>query len=144
MISFQLKCANGHEFDGWFASSKAFEDQKTTGDLTCPNCGNGDVDKALMAPNLAPSRKGRTSASAAKVRAQYLKAARKLREHVEKNADYVGDRFADKARELHYSESESESEGRGIYGEASKEQVGELSDEGIDTFPLPNLPEDQN
>ena len=65
---------------------------------------------------------------------------RELRQHVERHADYVGDRFADEARRIHYKEAEE----RGIYGEATPDDARELIDEGIEVQPLPLLPEDRN
>ena len=65
---------------------------------------------------------------------------RQLRQHVTENADYVGDKFAEEARKIHYEEVEA----RGIYGEASPEEARALMEEGVDFLPLPNLPEDGN
>ena len=69
-----------------------------------------------------------------------MQMVRKLREHVEANADYVGDKFAEQARRIHYGEEEP----RGIYGEASIKDAVELHEEGIDVLPLPKLPDEAN
>ena len=69
-----------------------------------------------------------------------LQMMREVRKNVEENAEYVGDKFADEARKIHYSESEK----RGIYGEAKPEDAKALIEEGIEVHPLPRLPEDSN
>ena len=146
MIRYDLKCEAGHGFDGWFSGSAAFDEQAGRGLVACPTCGSTRVEKALMTPAV-PVRTNRRSA-AAKVftpapdprAAELLALMRKLREHVESTADYVGDRFAEEARRIHYEEVEA----RGIYGEATAEEARDLIDEGIEVAPLPRLPEDGN
>jgi len=150
MIRYQLICDNGHAFDGWFSGSAGFDEQKAAGQLECPTCGSNRVDKALMTPLVTARTKAKGKAEGAgKTQAVFqadpkeaeLKAAlRKLREHVTTNADYVGDRFAEEARKIHYEEAES----RGIYGEASVDEARDLREEGIEFHPLPVLPEDHN
>jgi hypothetical protein len=136
MIRYALKCSEAHEFEAWFASSAACDEQARRGQIVCPHCGSKKVAKGVMAPNIAP-------ASGAEKRVapdEALAMARKLREHVEKNAENVGDRFAVEARKIHYEETES----RGIYGSATSEEARELHEEGIAFHPLPALPEDHN
>ena len=152
MIRYQLVCAKGHGFDGWFSGSAGFDAQKQAGRLECPVCGSSHVDKAVMAPAVAAKTKAKGKAEAeggdgtqAVFRAdpqaaELREALRKVREHVVANADYVSDRFAEEARKIHYKEAES----RGIYGEASTEEARALREEGIEFHPLPRLPEDQN
>src|SRR5262249_60822181 len=67
-------------------------------------------------------------------------AMRKLRTEIESKSEYVGPRFPEEARKIHYEETPA----RGIYGEATREQAQALSEEGIEFFPLPHLPEDHN
>ena len=142
MIRYSLSCESGHGFEAWFASSSAFETQKADGTVTCPLCGSSDIDKALMAPNVATSRKKDSMRLAANVpdRHEMVATLRKLRQQMTENADYVGPKFAEEARKIHYNESEK----RGIYGEASSEEASALAEEGIDFHPLPVLPEDHN
>ena len=129
MILFTLRCASGHEFDGWFRDGDAFEVQQKAGEITCPECGDAQVEKALMAPNIARSR-GRTPAlSPAQMRAALVE----LRRQVETNCDYVGERFAEEARKIHYGETDP----HGIYGEASADESRELADEGIEVGRIP-------
>lgn len=141
MISYQLKCSTGHEFEAWFPSSASYDEQRASGDVSCPMCGDLEIMKAPMAPNVATS-KGRESmrpaheARAEEVAQEIVEAAHKLREHVEANCDNVGTEFAEEARRIHYGEAEE----RGIYGEATPEETQSLDDEGIEVFRLPNPP----
>jgi hypothetical protein len=142
MIRFSLSCAEGHGFEAWFANSAAFEKQHAAGLALCPVCGSSDIDKALMAPAVATSRKRDQVRVAAHVTDEPDAVAmlRKLRKQLTENAEYVGPRFAEEARRIHYEEAER----RGIYGEANSEEVRSLADEGVEFHPLPQLPEDHN
>ncbi len=148
MIRYSLQCDNHHEFVAWFKSSADFDRQAKRKLVTCPDCGSTKVSKALMAPNVATSRAKATevpvanpeATAAADRKRELLALLRKLRSEVEKNADYVGPRFAEEARKMHYEETDK----RGIYGEATLDEARELHDEGIEFYPLPRLPEDQN
>ncbi len=150
MIRYRLTCPDAHEFEAWFSSSAAYDKQAKAGHVTCPECGSNKVEKTLMAPNVATSRKkeaAREKAKAAAPRpvasqmpAEMLEMMRKIRDHVRENADYVGDKFAEEARKIHYEESEA----RGIYGEATPDEAQALYEEGIAVHPLPLLPEDKN
>ena len=163
MIRYTLACPDRHEFEVWFSSSAAFETQRAEGMLACPICGSTAIDRALMAPAVSTSRKkeGRAARQetaeiaepgdsvrlAANVegdapppRKEVVKALRKLRKHLTRNADYVGDKFAEEARRIHYEETDK----RAIYGEATREDAHEMAEEGIEFHPLPPLPEDHN
>jgi len=142
VIRYSLSCQSGHDFEAWFAGSEAFEKQQAKGSIACPMCGSTSVDKSLMAPAVATSRKKNSMRLAANVPDQQETAAvlRKLREHLTENADYVGPKFAEEARRIHYNEAEK----RGIYGEASSEEARALAEEGIEFHPLPMLPEEHN
>jgi hypothetical protein len=147
MIRFALSCHRNHRFEGWFASSEAFESQRADGLVVCPVCGGSDVDKALMTPAVATARKReKKEKETLKVAAHtgeetdMVAMLRKLRKHLTDNADYVGNKFAEEARRIHYEETEK----RGIYGEATSDEVHALRDEGIEFHPLPALPEDHN
>ena len=148
MIRYSLICDKEHEFDGWFASSEAFDKQVRRGLVECPACGSIKVGKALMTPGVPVKSNRKTDAEPVKalhapadpkVQAM-MEMVRKLREHVETNADYVGDRFVEEARRMHYGEKDP----RGIYGEATLEDAVELHEEGIDVLPLPKLPDEAN
>jgi hypothetical protein len=155
MIKYALLCDKQHEFESWFASSAAYDKQEKRGLVTCPICGSHKVKKAIMAPRLAGTRK-RGKAAEAPTEApattpspvamlspqeRELRAKLKeLRDHITKNADYVGPKFPEEARKMHYGETEH----RSIYGEASLEAAKELHEEGIELHPLPMLPDEQN
>jgi hypothetical protein len=119
VIRYSLSCQQGHDFEAWFAGSEGFEKQQAKGSIACPVCGSTSVDKSLMAPAVATSRKKDSMRLAANVPDQQDAAAvlRKLRQHLTENADYVGAKFAEKARRIHCNEAEK----RGIYGAASPE-----------------------
>lgn len=137
MICFRLCCADGHEFEGWFRNSDTFEEQARTGDLGCPVCGDRQVQKAIMAPAIARSTAPVVAGEEpAPKLAQMLRVMRAIRDHVEANFDDVGERFPEEVRKMHYGELEH----RDVYGQASREAVGELLDEGIQIHPLPVVP----
>ncbi len=142
MISFNLICDNDHGFDGWFSSSQDFDGQKQRGLVSCPVCGSVKVEKSLMAPSVSTGRQKEKMAVAttdANRRALAVE-LKKLREKMTDGAENVGDRFPEEARKIHYGESEE----RGIYGEANREEVEGLLDEGVGVVPLPPVPEDAN
>jgi hypothetical protein len=128
MILFSLRCAQGHEFEAWFRDGEGFAAQQQAGEIACPHCGDGRVEKAIMAPRLGHSRE-EVVAAAVQMRKMLLE----LRHKVEANCDYVGERFAEEARRMHYGESER----HGIYGEASEEDSRALSAEGIECGRIP-------
>lgn len=149
MIHYQLECTDGHSFDGWFKSSDAFDKQIARKLITCPECGTRKVAKSIMAPSIATRREPRPVSvtnhdkpddKVAAARRELAAAMRKLRAAVEANSEYVGPRFAEEARKIHYGEVDE----KGIYGEATPAEVKELHEEGIPCHPLPSLPEDNN
>ncbi len=133
MIRYQLVCNKNHDFEGWFRDSAAYDTQAKKGLLVCPTCNSKRVTKAPMAP--AVSKKGELAEAAAKAKA-VREWVTNVRQHVEKNAEYVGERFPDEARAIHYGDAKE----RQIYGEASLEDARELVDEGVPVAPLPSLP----
>lgn len=129
MIRYDLRCANGDEFEAWFASIADYDKQAAAGMVECPHCGSPQVEKAPMAPAVRTGR----SVEARKERAVAMAMAAKVREHIKEKFDYVGDRFADEARKMHSGVTEE----RAIWGEATPEQAQELAEEGIPAAPLP-------
>lgn len=141
MILFNLVCSSGHSFECWFRDGAACESQIAAGEVICPACGDSLVHKAPMAPHIARGgvRRAETEKAEADgdVPAKALRQALEtLRRHVEDNADYVGPRFAEEARRMHYGETGE----RPIYGEASPEQTSALREEGIEAVAIPWLP----
>ena len=146
MIRYRLQCKNGHEFEAWFKNSSAYDRQIKSGQLTCAECGSGDISKAMMAPSVGGRAKStdvtvaNREATSSDKRAELLALMQKVREEVTKNAEYVGPRFAEEARKIHYEEADP----RGIYGEASLEDARALEEEGVEFYPLPRLKDDHN
>jgi hypothetical protein len=166
MIRYALACEQGHTFETWFQNSAAYDKQAKRGLVTCPQCGSAKVEKALMTPQLSGTKKRarmsapthdepapaqvpasgptpETPAPVAMVSPQereFRKKLKELREHLTKNADYVGQKFPEEARKMHYGEVEH----RSIYGEASPQDAKELHEEGIEFHPLPVLPDERN
>jgi hypothetical protein len=141
LIHYALVCENTHKFEAWFRNAEAYDQQKTRGIVTCPICSTGAVDKALMAPALsrAPAEKVALSIGHPQ-QAQLREALKALRNKVISEADYVGDKFAEEARKIHFKDVEA----HGIYGEATQDEVAALVEDGVDFMPLPNLPEEHN
>ena len=147
MIRYDLTCDKGHGFDGWFRDSAGYDAQALNGLVSCTVCGSVKVEKQLMAPGIAAKSNARSEPAKTMVAgpvdpklAAMMQMVRAMRKHVEETADYVGPKFAEEARKIHYDEAEH----RGIYGEATAEDAKALIEEGITVHPLPRLPEDGN
>jgi hypothetical protein len=137
MIRYALVCGLEHPFEGWFAASADYDDQHARGLIECPLCGSRKVRKQIMAPAVVGGKSADgASGSPAHMRAMMMQAMSRLRDHVEENFDYVGDAFAAEARAIH----EGRCEERGIYGEATPEEVRDLVEDGVDLAPLPPAP----
>src|SRR5262249_19415749 len=100
MILFTLRCAKGHEFEGWFRDSDGFEAQQRASEMPCPECGDPGVKRGFRAPRLGGSREPSPPISPAQFRA----ALNEMRRQIEVNCDYVGRQFAEEARRIHYGE----------------------------------------
>lgn len=135
MILFNLKCAKDHEFEAWFRDGDAFEAQAAAKKINCPLCGSRKVTKAPMAPRIA-KHGGKAAAKQAEMQAAVVRELKELRQKVEANCSYVGDRFAEEARRIHYGEVDP----HGIYGETSDEEARALDEEGIEFLRIPWLP----
>ncbi|MGB0574976.1 MAG: DUF1178 family protein [Alphaproteobacteria bacterium] len=141
MIVFDLKCSNDHEFETWFPSSEAFDKQRKAKKVVCPVCNDTKVDKALMAPSVSGTKKKgekavHLSSKGEEQVGKYMAALKEIRQKVEQNSDYVGDKFPEEARKIHYGETEE----RSIHGEATDEEAAELVEEGIDVQKIPWTP----
>jgi hypothetical protein len=153
MIRFALKCNEGHEFEAWFRNGDTYERQAKRGEVRCPDCGSAKVAKAIMAPAIAKgARRAPAEAPAPEtpapaetkpapaadpgemhVAGKLREALREMRRFIEKNAEYVGPKFADEARKMHKGESDE----RSIYGEASDAEAQALEEEGIEFGRIP-------
>jgi hypothetical protein len=161
MIRYALTCDKGHAFESWFQNSATYDTQVKRRLVTCPVCDSTKIEKTIMAPRvsgakkrdapapvpsteaLSPAPAPEASAPVAMVSPQereFRKKLKELREHLTRNADYVGQKFPEEARKMHYGEIEH----RSIYGEASPDQAKELHEVGIEFHPLPVLPDERN
>jgi hypothetical protein len=137
MIRYALTCDHDHEFEGWFASSAAFDDQQGRGLVECPLCASKHVRKQIMAPAVAGTkRRAPDGQTPARMQAMMMEAAGRIRAHVAENFDDVGDAFATEARAIH----EGKAEDRGIYGQATAKEVRDLVEDGVPVAPLPPEP----
>lgn len=133
MIRYALRCDQGHDFDGWFRNSDAFDGLLKAGQLACTQCGSVAVEKAVMAPRVAKTGEAPPLSAPRDPREAALEA---MRRHVEQNSDYVGLSFAAEARAIH----EGEAPERAIHGEARPEDARKLIEDGIPVAPLPFRP----
>lgn len=135
MIKYALACEHDHPFEAWFGTSSDYDDQAGRGLVECPYCASSIVRKQIMAPAVAgtKNRGGGDLSIPPQAKAMMMEAMGKVRKHVEDNFDYVGDRFAREARDIH----EGKSEERGIFGEATPTEVRALKEDGVPVAPLP-------
>ena len=157
MIVLDLSCANEHRFEGWFASSAAFEEQRARGLVNCPVCNTAEVRRPPSAPYVqtrsaqTPASSGAQASSAPALPtrapatpvsglpspaavAELLGTLRRMA----KSAEDVGERLPEEARRIHYGEAEA----RDIRGAASRDEVEELLEEGIVVLPVPPQDDD--
>ncbi|WP_226578537.1 DUF1178 family protein [Acuticoccus sediminis] len=173
MIHYTLRCDKGHQFDGWFASSAAFDTQNERGLLTCPQCDSAKVQRALMAPAVVAGRDTRGAAPAATGEAQEREdtsapgaggppPAPAAQPGEMALMDERGQKLRALIKAMHAAVKEygvdvgtnfpeearrihyGEAEARGIYGQADLEEARALLEEGIDILPIPALPDEQN
>jgi hypothetical protein len=136
MIAYDLKCANGHTFEGWFEDSQAYEEQSLKGLIACPRCDETRVVKVLSTFGIKSARPAR---KADPLPVDMARLGQKVVDYVEKHFDNVGCDFAKEALKIHYGASEP----RNIRGYSTKEEEKVLSKEGIQFFklPLPSPPD---
>ncbi len=139
VIQYSLHCSKGHQYDAWFKNAAAFDEQQARGLVTCAVCGDAAIEKAPMAPAVARTDGEKVALTSTHPdAARFRELLRAYRQKVVSEADYVGDRFAEEARKIHFEEVEA----RGIYGEATRDEVAGLLDDGVDFMPLPDVAED--
>tara|TARA_B100000427_G_scaffold15014_1_gene11815 strand:+ start:417 stop:833 length:417 start_codon:yes stop_codon:yes gene_type:complete len=132
MIKYSLICNEEHSFEAWFLDSKTCDKQIKKSKVECPLCGSVKIEKNIMAPNIPnKSNQKKINNDVKKVEM----AMTKIKKHVEDNYEYVGEKFPDEARAMHYEEKES----KDIYGETSIEEAKDLIEEGINVQPLPGI-----
>ena len=142
MIKYKLICKDCNiKFDSWFSSSNEYEKLKKRKFLTCHSCNSFKVEKTLMAPQLINSKnKSEKKLEVAKYQ-KIKKTIKDYQKFVKDNFQYVGDNFAYEARSLHYN---NKKKSKGIYGSASKQDLKELKDEGIEAHMIPWIEDKDN
>lgn len=150
MIKYTLQCSNAHRFESWFKDSAAYEALEAAGHLACPECGDAQVRRAIMAPavgkkgNQQPAPVARQqvlppqAAAAVPQDAKMKMLIKAMRAHIEANFDNVGKDFPEEVRKIHHGEAEE----RGIYGEASAADAESLWEDGIPVLPIPKVDDD--
>ena len=159
MIKYKLKCksvycSTQNEFDGWFQSIEAFENQMQSGLINCPICGDDNIIKLLATPNVRKSKlkiskniEFQNASGVSNPEKSYLgnekiknitTMLRTIKKEIQKNSMYVGDEFVSKARSM----KEGKIKERPIHGHGTKKEVQELRDEGIDVVNIPWIPDD--
>lgn len=145
MIVFDLLCSNGHMFEAWFGSSADYDKQSAAALIACPMCDDTQVVKALMTPAIPakgnrrstpPSETDSASPDTVAVKADlktFFKGLAAEQAKIEAASDYVGDKFAEEARAIHYGETEA----RSIYGETTPIEAEALREEGVPVWALP-------
>lgn len=143
MIVYDLTCEHGHRFEGWFGSSTDYTDQLERGLLSCPQCGSEVIAKAPMAPavpakgntrddNGAEPKQVSNQPMSPEVHAALAKLAEAQAKAL-KDSTWVGNKFAEVSRKMHYGETDE----KPIHGQASLEEAKGLVEEGISVAPLP-------
>ena len=142
MIKYKLVCKDcNKKFDSWFASSNEYEKLKKKNLLNCHSCNSLKVEKTLMTPQLINSKsKSETKSDSLKYQ-KIKKTIKNYQKFIKDNFQYVGDNFAYEARSIHYN---NKKKSKGIYGSASKKDLKELNDEGIDAQIIPWIEDSDN
>ena len=159
MIKYKLKCesiycSEQNEFDGWFQSIEAFENQMQSGLINCPICGDDNIIKLLATPNVRKSKlkiskniELQNASGVSNSEKSYLgnkkiknitTMLRTIKKEIQKNSMFVGDEFVSKARLM----KEGKIKEKPIHGHGTKKEVQELRDEGIDVVNIPWIPDD--
>ena len=142
MIKYQLICNDCElTFDSWFASSLEFEKLKKNKYLNCHSCNSLNIEKSIMKPNVLNNRRELVDSKKKNKDLDIKKTIRDYQSFIKKNFDYVGNNFAYEARSIHYDKKKRK---KGIFGKASKEDIIELKEEGIETQSIPWVEDKKN
>ena len=142
MIKYKLVCKNCEtNFDSWFASSKEFEKLKRKNLLVCHICNSTTVDKTLMAPSVRSKKKDIKNDLQSDKYENVKKTIKSYQKFIKENFKFVGENFAYEARSIHYNPKKKS---KGIYGNASKKDLMELKEEGIDAQMIPWVEDKDN
>lgn len=139
MIAYDLQCANGHAFEGWFEDSAAFKAQKKKGLIACPVCNDTDIVKLPSRFAIKTSSGFKPKETASPENQAIAQLGRQISDFVEKNFDNVGCEFAREALKIHYGVVEP----RNIRGVSTQAEEKLLQQEGVQfiKIPVPAPPE---
>ena len=142
MIKYKLVCKDCElNFDSWFASSNEYERLKKKKLLNCHKCNSVKVEKTIMAPQLISQNFKNDEKINLEKYNKVKKTIKDYQKFIKDNFKYVGDNFAYEARSIHYN---GKKKSKGIYGSASKEDLKQLKEEGIDAQMIPWIDEKEN
>tara|TARA_X000001036_G_scaffold407873_1_gene417659 strand:+ start:597 stop:1019 length:423 start_codon:yes stop_codon:yes gene_type:complete len=139
MIKYNLKCDSNHEFESWFSNSNEFNKLNKKKLLECIYCSSNNIEKSIMSPMVSGTKLNEEKTSL--LNQKLLKEKKeliKLRQHIEKNFEFVGDKFSEKVRDIYYDKETKKS----IYGTTTQEERKELEEEGIDLLSVPWVSKD--
>jgi len=142
MVIYDLSCADGHKFEGWFKQPDDFSEQLESSLLSCPVCGSVSIRKLPTASHIKTGASRESTSKSLQLHndASLIEATQRLRAHIDENFVNVGAQFPEEARKMHYGESEKKQ----IRGTATSDEVRSLAEEGIDAFPLPGINVEKN
>ena len=135
MIKYNLKCDNNHEFESWFSDSNEFNKLNKKKLLECIYCSSNKIQKSMISgTKLKEDKMNLLDEKLLNEKNQLIK----LRKHIEKNFEFVGDKFSEKVRDVYYDKETKKS----IYGTTTPEEKKELEEEGIDLLSIPWVSKD--
>ena len=141
MIKYSLTCKKCNlNFDSWFNNSKDYDRLKKMKLLNCVTCGSLNVEKSLMSPNLINVKKNNKNKNINNIK-EAKKKIRDYQRYIKNNFNFVGDNFTHEARSIHYNKKKGK---KGIFGNASKEEINQLDEEGIKTETIPWIEDNEN
>ena len=141
MIKYNLKCDNDHEFESWFSDSNEFNKLNKKNLLECIYCSSNKIQKSIMSPMVSGTKSTEDKNKVSLLDKKLINEKKqliKLREHIEKNFEFVGDKFSEKVRDVYYDKDTKKS----IYGTTTPEEKKELEEEGIDLLSIPWVSKD--
>tara|TARA_B110000967_G_scaffold3351_1_gene3409 strand:+ start:1355 stop:1777 length:423 start_codon:yes stop_codon:yes gene_type:complete len=140
MIKYLLKCKNKHQFESWFSSSIEYDKLKKKNLIECIFCKSTKIEKSIMSPNVVGKINKDNNSFNSKEFIKIKKDLHKIKKFVEKNFEFVGDKFSNKVREIYYDNKKN----KNIYGTASLKEKKELEEEGIELTSIPWIQDKEN
>tara|TARA_Y100001958_G_C21147467_1_gene484477 strand:+ start:30 stop:455 length:426 start_codon:yes stop_codon:yes gene_type:complete len=141
MIKYRLNCKSCNNiFDSWFSSSKEFEKLKKIKLINCNICNSLKIEKSIMSPRISQNKTINEEIPSKKINEVKSK-IKEFQTYIKNNFEYVGKNFSYQARSIHYGNQKSK---KGIYGSATKKDIKELKEEGIETSVIPWIQDKEN